>query len=129
MNKPVRSYTKSIVIFVSDDRFMHLIIKDVLSKQNVIVYDVYSADEALKLLATTVPDLILSDLDMPETDGLELCKMLKDSTTLSKIPFVIYSSSESEDIITKAYATGAKGYIVKKFTVDVLAEKILHFIK
>lgn len=119
---------KSILLFVSDNKFMHLIIKDTLVSKKIIIHDVFSANEALEKLKSITPDLILSDIDLPGINGFELCKILKASPNTSKVPFVIYSGSENEDLIMEAYESGAKGYIVKKYHHEELANKILHFI-
>ncbi|MBN2797229.1 MAG: response regulator [Clostridia bacterium] len=120
---------KSTVLYVSDNKFMHVIIKDTLKPYNVIVYDAYTADEALEYLNKHEPDLILSDIDMPGMSGLELCKKVHTDPNLRRIPVVIYSGSENNDDIENAFLAGAKGYIIKKYHKEVLAEKIIHYIR
>lgn len=120
---------KQIVLYISDNKFMHIILKDTLKAHKIEVIDVYSGLEALQTLSELTPDLILSDIDMPGMTGFELCRTLNESPKYSNIPFVIYSSSESEGDIEKAYALGAKGYIIKKYHKEALARKIIHFLK
>lgn len=120
------SYLHKRILFVSDNKFMHIIIRDTLKPHNVRVTSVYSAEEAMKTLEDSKPDLVLSDINMPGKSGFELFREIK---KLYEIPLVIYSSSESDEDIEEAYASGAKGYIVKKYHNEVLAEKILHFIR
>lgn len=120
---------KQTVLYVSDNKFMHIIIKDTLKAHKIEVADAYSGLEALQKLATMTPDLILSDIDMPGMTGFELCRTLSESPQYNGIPFVIYSGSESDEDITNAYAAGAKGYIIKKYHKEELANKIIHFIR
>ncbi len=120
---------KRTVLYVSDNKFMHIIIKDTLRPYNVVVVDVYNGADALKSLKTTQPDLVLSDIDMPGIDGYELCRQIHEMQQHRTLPVVIYSSSESPKDIEKAYDAGAKGYIIKKYHNEILAEKILHFVR
>jgi CheY-like chemotaxis protein len=120
---------RSLVLYVSDNKFMHIIIKDTLKPYNVSVFDAYDADQALEYLQDHTPDLILTDIDMPGMDGFELCKKLHGDPNYKKIPVVIYSGSESNEDIEHAFASGAKGYIIKKYHREVLAEKIIHYIR
>jgi len=120
---------KQTVLYVSDNKFMHIIIKDTLKPYNINVVDVYSGIEALQILKDLTPDLILSDIDMPGMNGIELCRTLKETKEYSGIPVVIYSGSENDEDIEKAFSVGAKGYIIKKYHKEVLAEKIIHYIR
>lgn len=120
---------KPVVLYVSDNKFMHVIIKDTLKPYDISVVDAYNGSDALKYLEKHQADLVLSDIDMPGMSGLELCKSIRNNDRLKAIPVVIYSSSESEDDIESAFLSGAKGYIIKKYHKEVLAEKIIHYIR
>ena len=121
--------TKRTVLYVSDNKFMHVVIKDTLKPHNISVVSVYSGVEALQILKDLNPDLILSDIDMPGMSGIDLCKSLKEMDQYKKIPVVIYSGSENDEDIERAFLVGAKGYIIKKYHREVLAEKIIHYIR
>lgn len=120
---------KRKVLYVSDNKFMHIVIKDTLRPYNIKIIDAYSGEEALSSLKIDQPDLILSDIDMPGIDGYDLCKIVCQHKNYNQIPMVIYSSSENTEDIEKAYAAGAKGYIIKKYHNEILADKILKFIR
>jgi CheY-like chemotaxis protein len=120
---------RRLVLYVSDNKFMHIIIKDTLKPYNVEVIDVYSGEEALEALDKIRPDLILSDIDMPGMSGFELCHAIHKLDKNRQFPVVIYSGSESTEDIEKAYESGARGYIIKKYHKEVLAEKIIHYIR
>lgn len=120
---------KQTVLYVSDNKFMHIIIKDTLKPHQVKVVDVYSGIEALQVLGELKPDLVLTDIDMPGMTGIELCRTLNEDKNYKDIPVVIYSSSESDEDIEKSFSVGAKGYIIKKYHREVLAEKIMHYIR
>lgn len=120
------SYLTKTLLYVSDIKFMHLIVKDTLKAHNVTVTSVYSGEEALKALKVSKPDLILSDTVMSGMSGFELCEYVRDHYD---IPLVIYSASEALEDIERAFEAGAKGYIVKKYHNEVLAEKIMKYVK
>lgn len=117
------------ILYASDNQFMHIIITDTLKPHNINVIDVYSGIEALQSLADLTPDLVLTDLDMPGMSGLDLCRSITQSTQYKNIPVVVYSGSETEEDIQSAFLAGARGYIVKKFCKEVLAKKIIHYIR
>ncbi len=88
---------------------------------------------ALDLLATEKPDLILSDINMPEVDGFELCKAVKANPELAAIPFVVMSSNDDKVHMNRMIQYGAASYLVKPFNLNqlvMLIERILsdHFL-
>lgn len=121
--------SKRVVLYVSDNKFMHIVIKDTLRPYNIEVVDVYDGKSAINKLSELKPDLILTDIDMPGMDGFELCNEIQNIDTKPKLSVVIYSGSESSEDIEKAFLAGAKGYIVKKYHKEILAEKIIHYIR
>jgi len=88
--------------------------------------------KALEALNRTTPDMILSDLKMPELDGLGLCKTVHANQDLCQIPFIIMSSDGDRATMRRLLQNGASAYLVKPFNVDqlvVTAERFLseHF--
>lgn len=121
--------SKRTVLYVSDNKFMHIVIKDTLRPYNINVIDVYDGQSALKALKDIDPDLILTDIDMPGMDGFDLCRKIRSLQPPINASVVIYSGSENPEDIEKAFVSGAKGYIVKKYHKEVLAEKIIHYLR
>jgi two-component system, response regulator len=76
---------------------------------------VKDGEELIRFLneSETLPDLILSDLKMPRVDGLEALKIIKETSRLKNIPFIIFSTSDHADDIRIAYELGAAKYITK----------------
>ena len=77
---------------------------------------------AIEKLAQVIPDLIISDIAMPEMDGIEFCKHVRKSESTRSIPF-IFLTAKKERII-EGIQTGSDDYIVKPFKVDELLVKI-----
>jgi two-component system chemotaxis response regulator CheY len=76
--------------------------------------------EALKLLSTTEIDLVLTDIHMPEINGLELIRFIKETERLRHIPVIIISTEAAEQDKERALALGADDYLAKPFTPEQL---------
>ncbi len=80
--------------------------------------------EAIKLLSTRPIDLVLTDIHMPEINGLELIRFIKVDKRLRRIPVVIISTEAAEEDRLRALSLGGNDYLAKPFT----AEQLLHVI-
>jgi two-component system chemotaxis response regulator CheY len=90
-------------------------------------YDVLFAEnglEALERLAADRPDLIMTDLNMPYMDGIELTRSLKSDPAWACIPVIVVTTGRDDEERERALTAGAEGYIVKPFTSDVVSEHI-----
>jgi len=85
--------------------------------------------EALKALPTRRFDLIITDINMPDINGLELISYVKSNPTYRDIPLIIVSTEKSEEDKKRGLALGAVGYIVKPFTKDELREMVAIVLK
>jgi len=87
-------------------------------------YDVMSGTngiEALKLAKANPPDLIISDIMMPEMDGFEFCRKIKEDPELKKIPFLFYTATYTDQEDEKlAMALGARKFIIKPVDLQIL---------
>lgn len=104
---------KSIVV-VEDDSELANFIRVVLSPfYNVICF--YDAVNALEYMLEDTPDLVISDIVMPEKDGYSLCKDIKDNLQLSHIPVILLTAKSTLQDKVKGLDTGADAYITKPF--------------
>ena len=85
--------------------------------------------EAFNILTTSPIDLIISDWEMPEMDGIELLEKTKKDPSLKKIPFLILTVHEDEEANKKVLEMGAIDYIVKPSSPEVLLEKLGYILK
>jgi response regulator RpfG family c-di-GMP phosphodiesterase len=121
------------IMIVDDSRTIINLVQKGLILRGFKTSTALSGKIALQLLASEVPDLILSDIDMPELNGFELCKKVKTDAKLASIPFVVMSTSNDKVHMDRMMQYGTAAYIVKPFNIDQLAiviEKILsdHFL-
>lgn len=80
--------------------------------------------DGLQQLQVKQVDLIISDLNMPKMNGLQLLKQVKNSTTLKNIPFILVSGDAEQRNVEIAAKLGVAGFLVKPFTADMLMRKI-----
>lgn len=80
--------------------------------------------QAYQLVKDLAPDLIITDIIMPELDGMQLLKFLQSDQKFRHIPIVMYTAVSDEDNMVTAYENGAVDYIIKPFSMKVLLAKI-----
>jgi two-component system response regulator VicR len=115
------------ILIIDDDKDIVIVTKFLIQQWNYHVLTAYTAEEALELLETETPDLILLDLFLPEMQGTEFCKTIREIPRLSQIPVIVFTASSSS--ISKNYlAMGANDYILKPFDEEALKDKINHFL-
>lgn len=112
------------ILYVSDNKFMHIIVKDACLDRGIDFIEAYDGEEALTKLKASMPDLVLTDMDIPGLSGLDLCKAIKGSQSHNHIPVVIYSSYKKEEVFTTCNKAGADGYYEKNINPKELVTKI-----
>lgn len=120
------------ILIVDDSATMRKIIKRVLRQSGLEVDAVLEAGngaEALTVLkSTTGIDLILSDVNMPEMNGLELVCEVRKTHTADQLPIFMITTEGGEEIRNKAMTEGANGYITKPFTPDSIAKTLQRYV-
>ena len=108
------------VLVVDDSKTIRFLVEKGLSEAGFHVLTATNGKEGLDMVKIRTPDLILSDINMPEMDGIEFCKMLKTNPEWSKVPFVVMSSHSEKSLVRGMIDQGATTYIVKPFNLDQL---------
>ena len=103
-------------------------IKDILSPLGFVV-QASNGVEAYDFIKSKVPTIIVSDLMMPEMDGIELCQKVKNDIRYRHIPFLLLTASNSEKAKREVYKAGAEGFISKPFNSDILIIRIKRLIE
>ncbi len=111
------------VLVVDDDRSLLTILSNILGK-DYAVSTVTSGAEALKLLETTVVDLVLLDIVMPEMDGIEVCAAIKANPRTTDLPIIFITGMEDEDGEEAALEAGAVDYISKPIKPRVVESRV-----
>ena len=118
------------ILVVEDDQFLSAAYKLKLEKEEFIVSLAQDGQEALNMLQTLTPDLILLDLVMPIKDGFSVLSDLKESEKLRYIPDIIASNLGQDEEIKRGIAMGAVDYIVKSnTTLEEIIQKVNFVLK
>jgi DNA-binding response OmpR family regulator len=119
-------------------RYTLLIVEDnaemrkFLQKQLAESYKVFVASngvEALKILQTSIVNLVLSDIMMPEMDGLELCNVIKSDLNYSHIPVILLTAKTTLQSKIEGMKAGADAYVEKPFSMEYLKVCISNLLK
>ena len=116
------------ILIVDDSAAIRKILQRVLKQADVplgLVHEAGDGAEALSTLKTNKVDLILSDINMPNMDGLELLGKLKSDDVLKSVPVIMVSTEGSQTKVLEAVQLGAVGYVRKPFTPDQIKDKLI----
>jgi CheY-like chemotaxis protein len=108
-------------VLIVDDNAQNLkLARVVLANEGFEVYTASSAEDALQVLRTVTPRLILMDLQLPGMDGLELTRRLKADPATRAVPVIALTAYAMKGDGEKAFAAGCDGYITKPIDVGRL---------
>jgi len=106
------------VLIVDDSGAMRKVIKKTIKISGFDVDNFYEAGngkEALEVLKDNWIDVVLTDINMPEMDGITFLKLLKEDETLQGLPVIVISTEKREQRVQEAISLGASGYVKKPF--------------
>jgi two-component system chemotaxis response regulator CheY len=115
-------------LIVDDSGVMRKIVERSLRQAGLELTEVWEAGnglEALAVLQQKTPDLILTDINMPNMDGLEFVKQLRGVSSAQGVPVVMITTEGSESRVVEALSCGARGYIRKPFTPEQVKQHVL----
>lgn len=119
---------KIYILIVEDNNDLQNFLKYSLQEQyNVITAD--DGEEAWNIIRKKIPDLIISDIMMPNMDGFELCRLMKSTFETSHIPIVLLTALSEKAIQLEGLGLGADDYITKPFDMSILTQRIKTIIK
>lgn len=107
------------VLIVDDNEEMVELVCDILSAKYKVL-KAYSAHEALKILKDQTPSLIITDIMMPEIDGLSFIQMIREDKFIKHLPVIALSAKTEKTDQAKGFDAGADAYVTKPFSSDLL---------
>jgi two-component system chemotaxis response regulator CheY len=119
------------ILIVDDSVAIRMILQRALRSTNLPVGRVFEAGDgcaALEILKTEEVNVILSDINMPNMDGLQLLARLQANDLVKQIPVVMISTESSQTKVMEALRLGAKGFIRKPFVPDDIGAKLAGFV-
>jgi DNA-binding response OmpR family regulator len=112
-----------IILIVEDDHDLRAYLKKCL-KSNYLVIEAQNGRDGLKKATDKLPDIIITDVMMPEMDGIEMCKKLKTNHETSHIPILMLTAKTAQEQEKEGLDAGAFDYITKPFNTQSLLKKI-----
>ena len=107
------------ILIIDDNKDVLFLLREVLS-HDYEIKTAQSADEALELLRAATPQLIITDVMMPGTDGISLTKIIKNNKHTMHVPLILLSARNTDEDKTEGLRVGADAYIGKPFNVQYL---------
>ena len=112
------------ILFVDDEEQIRRLLSSFLTRRGYQVKTAVDGQEALNLLESYTPDLVITDVNMPNIDGTELTRRLRAHPTLKSMPIIMLSAKVQTDEILAGYAEGADEYVPKPIEMRILAAKV-----
>ncbi|MCI8992327.1 MAG: response regulator [Eubacterium sp.] len=111
------------VLICDDAAFMRMMIKDILTKNGYeVAGEAENGAKAVEKYNETKPDLVLMDITMPEMDGIQALKKIKEADASANI--IMCSAMGQQAMVIEAIQSGAKDFIVKPFQADRVLEAV-----
>ena len=112
------------ILIVDDDPILRKVLQNSLEQKGYQVVSVDSGKSALIQFSKDVPDLIISDVSMPEMDGFEFCRQLRSQPSGKLIPFIFLSAKNELSDRIQGHTIGADSYLSKPFEMKELLANI-----
>lgn len=116
------------ILVVEDNEEVRLFVKSVFTRQYVVL-EAENGKEGLRIAREEMPDMIVSDVMMPEMDGISMCRKLKSKIETSHIPVILLTARTSLIFQVEGLETGADDYITKPFDAKILRLKVTNLIR
>ena len=116
------------VYFIDDSATMREVIKIAFRRENINVLACNDGISALAQMEQTRPDVVISDVIMPEKDGYEVCQQIKQDPRLSRTPVILMSGVVNRSVAERAFAVKADELIRKPFQPQDLINRVKHLL-
>lgn len=114
----------SSILIVDDDPILLTVLRSFLQKHQYIVITASTAREGLRLLDDHACDLVISDVAMPDMDGMEFCRLLRQHPQGRSVPFIFLSGRSDVEERIRGHEIGGDDYVTKPFEMRELLAKI-----
>lgn len=127
MSDPAAAATPT-VYFIDDSATMREVIKVAFRRENINVVACHDASTALSQIEQAAPDIVITDVIMPDKDGYEVCQFIKQHPKLGKTPVILMSGVVNKAVAEKAFAVKADELIRKPFQPQDLITRVKHLL-
>ncbi len=115
---------KCKILFIDDAPDILMMSGIRLKKLGYEVLTAASGDEGIRIAEEADPALIFLDIMMPDKDGLQVCREIKNKPSLKRIPVILFTALSRDIVEQKIAESGADGYLIKPFEPEDLLEKV-----
>lgn len=116
------------ILYIEDNFDNRMLVRRLLEHEGFLVLEAENAHQALDLLQSNIPDLILMDINMPEIDGYTLTRQIKSTSSTSQIPVIALTANVMRGDKERTLRAGCDGYIEKPIDIDTFIEQIYQFL-
>lgn len=117
------------ILVVEDDESIRDLLSDILSRAGYRVRLSVDGDVALGSLRQKAPDLVLLDVMMPRSFGLDVLRTIRTSTWGADLPVVVMTAGARPDRIVETFRAGASDYVLKPFTASALLDAVAKLLR
>ena len=117
------------ILYVEDNVDNRTLVSRILMVEGYNLIQAVNATEALQILETTKPNLILMDINMPDMDGYTLTGKIKRTPGLEEIPIIALTANVMRGDREKSLEAGCDGYIEKPIDIDLLPQQIQRYLR
>src|SRR5215471_2555488 len=117
------------VYFIDDSATMREVIKIAFRRENINVVACHDANTALTEIETAKPDIVITDVIMPDKDGYDVCQHIKSHPALARTPVILMSGVVNRAVAEKAFAVKADELLRKPFQPQDLIARVKHLLK
>jgi two-component system cell cycle response regulator DivK len=117
------------ILYIEDNFDNRLLVRRVLEAEGYRVVEAEDGVQCLDYLQSQTPDLVLMDINLPEVDGYEMTKRLKQLPSMRKVPVIAMTANVMKGDREKTIAAGCDGYIPKPIDIDALPGQIAKFLR
>lgn len=122
------SIAKGTILYVEDNPDNRMLVRRVLLSEDYSLLEATSAGQAMSVLESNRPDLILMDINMPDMDGYTLTSQIKSMSGFESIPIIAITANVMRGDREKTLQAGCDGYIQKPIDIDQLTREIEKFL-
>src|SRR5512138_983775 len=120
--------TKATILYVEDNPDNRMLVRRILMSQDYALLEAKNAFEAINVLQTERPDLILMDINMPDMDGYTLTTKIKSMPGFERVPILALTANVMRGDKERTLEAGCDGYIQKPLDIDQLTREIEKFL-
>jgi two-component system cell cycle response regulator DivK len=120
--------SKGTILYVEDNLDNRVLVRRILLSEDYDLIEAVDAQDALRVLQNTKPDLILMDINMPDMDGYTLTSKIKTTPGFERVPILAITANVMRGDKEKTLEAGCDGYIQKPLDIDQLVREVERFL-